>query len=259
MKTVEESIIAAMDREGNDIDLIKYLPYILQDFWEMGTSSEEIIEIIKKHKNYYSNLTVLDLGSGKGTVSIKLASELKCNCFGIDAIDEFIAFSNNKAKELYVDNICKFEVNDIRERIKTLGKYDIIILGAIGSVLGDYYSTLLQLAPHLNNDGLIIVNDEYVEEDNKDYPNLIQKNDILIQINKARMEVIDSITNDDSRKINEGHETQYKNLQKRCMELIEKYPEKRNIFLEYIEKQKMEYEILANEIISVILVIKQNQ
>jgi len=57
-KNLEESIITAM--ELTDSALVKYLPYIFQDHWELGTSSEEIIEIIRKYKTHYSNLDVLD-------------------------------------------------------------------------------------------------------------------------------------------------------------------------------------------------------
>jgi 2-polyprenyl-3-methyl-5-hydroxy-6-metoxy-1,4-benzoquinol methylase len=187
--TVEESIITAM--KCNDIKFLKYIPYILQDFWELGTPSEEIIKIIRKYKQNYSSLNVLDLGSGKGSVSIKIASELKCNCLGIDAMEDFILFSNNKAKEFSVNNICTFEKNDIRTRIKTLGKYDILILGAIGPVLGDYYNTLLRLSTHLNNDGLIIIDDAYVNDHcNRNYPNILQKSELIKQIHNAGMELV---------------------------------------------------------------------
>jgi cyclopropane fatty-acyl-phospholipid synthase-like methyltransferase len=255
-KLLEESIITAMD--GKNIDLVKYLPYILLDFWEIGTSPEEIIKIIKKYKTNYSSLNVLDLGSGKGAVSIKIASELGCKCFGIDAIDDFVVFSNNKSKEFFVNIICTFETNDIRTRIETLGRYDIIILGGIGAVLGNYYDTLLQLGYHLNKDGLIIIDDAYVEDGcNKEYPDILTESELLKQINDAEMELIEEIKNDEIADINEEYEIEYENIQKRCMELIKKYPKDKRLFLEYIENQKEEYRKLSNELIPVILVIKE--
>ena len=93
-RTLEESMILSLD--GKDKNILKYVPYILQDFWEIGTSADDVISVIKKYKKDYSNLNVLDLGSGKGAVSIKIASDLKCKCLGIDGMDEFIIFSNNK-------------------------------------------------------------------------------------------------------------------------------------------------------------------
>nr|MCL2293745.1 class I SAM-dependent methyltransferase [Spirochaetota bacterium] len=255
-KTIEESIISAMD--GSNTKLIKYLPYILQDFWEIGSSPEEILKIIKKHKKDYSNLNVLDLGSGKGAASIKIASELKCKCLGIDGIDDFVIFSNNKARELGIDNICTFETNDIRARIKTLGKYDVIIMGGTGPVLGDYYSTLSQLTPHLNSDGIIIIDDAYADDDcTAEYPNVLRKSEVYKQISSAGMELIEKITINDIPETNEIYNEEFENVKKRCMELAEKYPEDKELFLEYTEKQKREYEILSNEIIPVMLAIRR--
>jgi len=257
-KTIEESIITAMD--GTDTRLVKYLPYILQDFWEIGTSSEEVIKIIKKYKTDYANLSVLDLGSGKGAVSIKIALELKCKCFGIDAIDDFVVFSNHKAQEYSINNICTFETNDIRTRITTLKKYDIIVLGAIGAIFGDYQATLLQLKPHLNPDGLIIIDDAYTEDNcTKDYPNILKKSELLKQINNAGMELVKEITINEIPVVTEGYESEFENLQKRCMELTEKHPEDKELFLGYIDTQKKEYGILSNEITPVLLVIKQQK
>ncbi|MCL2765263.1 MAG: class I SAM-dependent methyltransferase [Treponema sp.] len=257
-KSIEESIVSAMDM--TDISLIKHLPYILQDFWEIGSSSEEIIKIIKKYKTDYSNLNILDLGSGKGAVSIKIAAELKCVCFGIDAINDFVVFSNNKAKEYSVNNICTFETNDIRARIKTLEKYDIILSVAIGPVFGNYYKTLIELDTHLNNDGLIIIDDAFNEDDcNNDFQNILRKKEIIQQINNAGMDLIEIITVNEIIGINEEYENQFQNIQKRCNELIEKYPENKKAFLRFIEEQKEEYEILSNEIIPAIFVIKKRQ
>ena len=43
----------------------------------------------------------------------------------------------------------------------------------------------------------------------------------------------------------------------RCLELAEKYPENKDLFLSYVERQKREYEILNNEIVPAIFVIKK--
>jgi SAM-dependent methyltransferase len=253
-KTLEESISMAM--ECTDINLVKYLPYILQDFWELGSSPEEIIKIIKKYKLDYSNINILDLGSGKGAVSINISLELGCRCFGIDAIEDFVIFSNNKAKEYLVDSICTFEKNDIRARIKTLGKFDVIILGAIGPIFGDYYSTLSQLTSHLNCGGLIIICDAYVEDGfETDYPGVFRKKDILEQINKSGMEILEEKTIFEDTEIELEYKNEYNNLNNRCMELIEKYPENKEIFLEYSKRQKELYWKLSNEVTGVIFVL----
>ena len=95
ISSVEKSVVLALD--GTDSNLFPYLPYILQDLWELGTSPEVVLNLVKKHTTNQSNLKILDLGCGKGAVSIKLAKELNCQCHGIDAVKEFIDEAKNKA------------------------------------------------------------------------------------------------------------------------------------------------------------------
>jgi len=254
-KTIEESVVEAM--ELPDIALIKHIPYIFQDSWELGSSTEEFIKIIKEHKAEYSNLSVLDLGSGKGAVSIKLASELKCRCLGIDAIDDFVIYSIDKSKEYSVSDLCDFETNDVRTRVKTLGEYDIIILGAIGAVFGDYYDTLTALKPNLKENGLIIIDDGYMEDDcEKSFPNILKKGEIIRQINAAGMELVQTVEVNEKPDISDLYREEFENLRKRCMELAEKYPNDKELLIKYIEGQKEEYRILSEEIVPIILVVR---
>lgn len=256
MKSVEESVVIAMD--GADKELFTYLPYILQDVWEIGSDPEIIIEIIKKHIiNDHSNLKILDLGCGKGAVSIKVAEQFGCHCHGIDAISEFIDCANKKAVEYNVNNLCLFEVADIREKIKTLKEYDIVILGSIGPVFGNHYTTLSLINKHLKPNGLIILDDGYIDDGSSYTHPLIQKQGaILKQIQSAGMMLSDEmvINKDD---ISEADDDIFNKLKNRCMELISKYPEKRQLFEDYIQKQIEENEVLENKIICSAMVIKK--
>lgn len=256
MKSVEDSVVTAMD--GTDRELFHYLPYILQDLWEIGSSPEIIISMVKKHKKNPSKLKILDLGCGKGAVSIKLAHKLNCRCVGIDALKEFIEEANKKAKEYNVEYLCKFVTGDIRLKIKECSNFDVIILGAIGPVFGNYYDTLSIIKKSLNKDGIIILDDCYFEDDSDHIHSLIQKKDIILkQIAEAGMELIDEfvVQCDEIKKSNEYI---FKNLKKRCNQLIEKYPDKKELFLNYIKQQEYENEALESKSICPIMVIKEN-
>lgn len=244
---VEKSVVMAMD--GTDSNLFPYLPYILQDLWELGASPEAVLKLVKKHMTNHSGLKVLDLGCGKGAVSIKLAKEYDCHCHGIDAVEEFIDEANSRAKEFAVEECCLFECSDIRIRISDLRDYDIIILGAIGPVLGDYYSTLTRLSKCLKEGGRIIVDDAYIDDGGAySHPLTERKSVILEQISDAGMKLIDEIiiNNDEIKKSNEY---MYRNIKKRCQELIEIHPDKRNLFVDYIRKQEEENAALEGKIV----------
>jgi predicted DNA-binding protein YlxM (UPF0122 family) len=49
----------------------------------------------------------------------------------------------------------------------------------------------------------------------------------------------------------------FDNLKQRCQELIEKYPNKQKLFLDYIRKQEIENDVLENKVIGTTLVIKK--
>ena len=256
MRTIEESAVMAMD--GTNSNLFSYLPYILQDLWEIGTSTELIIELIRTHSSNYSNLSILDLGCGKGPVSIKLAKEFKCHCFGIDAFNDFIYDAQRKAKEYNVDKYCLFEAGDIRTKISDLKDFDIIILGGIGPVFGNYYSTLSTLSKCLKQNGLVIIDDGYIDDNSNYSHSLMQKkSEILKQISDTGMKFIDeAIVNQDE--LEEMDDFIFKNVKNRCNELIKNHPEKKDLFVEYIRKQEEENDILENKVICSTMVIKND-
>lgn len=253
MQTLEESVVQAMD--GTDSLLFPYLPYILQDIWEIGAYPETILNLIKKHKKNHSNLKILDLGCGKGAVSIKIAKELKCSCYGVDGIKEFIEEAKTKSKEMNVEKYCEFEVGDIRTKKFDQAKYDIIILGAIGPVLGDYFTTLTKLKKLLSKDGLIILDDGYTDEAKEHLHSPIEiKSSLLKQINKAGMKLIDEdiISKEEIKKSNEDI---FRKLKKRCEELMINEPAKKHLFEEYIKIQAEENKVLEQDIVCSTMVI----
>lgn len=255
MQSLQESVVTAMD--GSDVALFPFLPYILQDLWEIGASPKVIIGLVRKHTKNYSNLRVLDLGCGKGAVSIKLAKEFNCKCFGIDAIKEFIDEANAKAGEFGVDHLCQFAVADIRERIIALTRFDIIILGAIGPVFGDYFSTLTILSKCLTENGIIIIDDGYIENESEYIHPLIQKQEIILrQIKNSGMRIIDQVIIN-KNEIKDADDQIFANLKKRCQELIEKHPQQKELFENYIINQDEANDVLETKIVCATMVIRK--
>ena len=256
MKSTEDSILDSLD--GSNKDILPFLNYILQDLWEMGTDPNLVIEMISKHSQDYSKLNVLDLGCGKGAVSVLLANHFRCKCHGIDAVQEFIDYANRKAIEYNVEHLCKFEVGDIRERIKQLPKYDIIILGAIGPVLGDYLTTIEKLKKCLNDNGIIIIDDGYLPDDSDfNHGSVITKSALSGQFHKSGMKILDEIIID-SEKMNETNEVIFRNIKIRCNELIELNPDKKQLFVDYLQSQEEENDAFSNKIICSVIVLKRN-
>jgi cyclopropane fatty-acyl-phospholipid synthase-like methyltransferase len=254
MKSLEESIATAMDAENTEI--FPYLQDILQDFWEIGASPADMIALIEKHSENYDTLKILDLGCGKGAVSIKIAEKLHCECLGIDGIKEFIEYADKKAIEYKVEHLCQFEQADIREKINELPTFDVIILGAIGQVFGNYYETLTKLKKCLKTGGLILIDDAYIEDSSEfSHSALLKKSELLSQVNEANMEVIDELFPNENENT-ELHEREFNSLKQRCDELAEKYPEKKSLFENYVQKQDEEYDKLETKMICLTMAIR---
>ena len=247
VSSVEECVVQSMD--GKCSDLFPYLPYILQDIWEIGTPPDAVLKLVRKHTKNQSSLKVLDLGCGKGAVSITLAKELNCQCHGIDAIEEFIEEARNKAKEFNVEEYCSFECDDIRAKVHELKGHDIIILGAIGPVLGDYYSTLTQLSNCLNESGIIIIDDGYIDDKNEyRHPFYETRSVLLDKISNAGMRVADEVISE-REIIRETDQDIYRSIQRRCQELIKVHPNHQSLFLDYLKQQEEENEVLETEVV----------
>ncbi len=84
---------------------------------------------------------------------------------------------------------------------------------------------------------------------------MYKKSNLLHQIEKAGMELVE---NDmmDRNDIVDSDDCIFENLKKRCWELIEKYPNKRNLFLDYIRKQEYENDVLENKVVGTTFVIR---
>ena len=255
MKSIEESVAAAMDVQ-QDTAIVPFLPYIYQDCWELGTPPEIVLKIIREHYKAYSNFQVLDLGCGKGAVSIKLAETLKCKCHGIDAVPEFIAAAKEKAKEHDVDTLCQFEAGDVRKKIEELDTFDVFIFGATGPIFSDYHTALIVLSKHLPDEGIVIIEETYIDgQDTFQHSPLITREKLLKQFEQAGMELIDETVNRHS--VFADCAKDKGNIVKRCNELKTKYPEKTSLFESYVQNQASEYGILENKVGSSIMVLKR--
>jgi len=259
MDHLDQSIIQSMD--GSNPDLIPYLPYLLQDVWEIGSSPSVILGLIKKNGpgNAEHPLKIADLGCGKGAVSIALARQLSCNITGIDAIPQFIDAARYYANRYDVQSRCHFEVGDIRKKVHRLSGFDYVILGSIGPVLGSPEQTLYLVQKCLNAEGMIVWDDAYLKDPAAEgsglYQNLL---DILRQIEKCELKIVDQYiySQDEMERMNASI---YSFIKKRTGELIEKFPERESLFQEYLESQIRENDILENEVECVTWILQKKR
>jgi ubiquinone/menaquinone biosynthesis C-methylase UbiE len=248
--STEEKLARSLTAETTE--LLPFLPYLLQDLWELGSSPKDMIALIKKNLTISKDTKILDLACGKGAVSIQLAQELKVDVYGYDIIPEFIEYARKKAKELQVDPLCHFETRDVNEAVTTEKNYDCVIFGAAGNVLGSPKETLMKLISTIKPNGFILMDEAYLPDgfDSSsvkyqcDYMTHKQWLDLFQELGLKLLE---------EQRDFEEHDYEFDNkaIQKRAHELIQKHPEKRMIFEGYVKSQLNECDDLENSIIGV--------
>jgi len=252
MNDVQEKLAQSLTAEGTE--MIPYLPYLLQDLWELGSSPEDITELFLKYFDENSKLRVLDLACGKGAVSVKLAKNCGCRIKGIDLLPEFIAYAKVKATEFGVEKFCEFTVGDINEAVELERDYDVVIMGAAGDILGNPGETMEKLKKTIKQGGLIIIDDAYARKEESEIYHTREEWQAYIE--KAGLKKIDErfIADDELRAVNDAQQPL---IQKRAEELKSKYPDKAPLFNGYIRSQLAECAELENEIVGVLLLLKK--
>lgn len=254
MKSLKDSILESMDCE--DRALLPHLPCIVQDIWTLGSDPKAIINLLKNKCVKTRDLSVLDLGCGKGAVSVQLSKELGCRCHGIDGIASFIDEARQYAKQYNVEELCTFEVGDIRKKIKELPSYDIIILGAIGPVFGSYTETIEKIKSHLNPKGFIVIDDAYLNDNAPSRPGYKTKTQLLAQIHATGMEIIDEHIFSKER-MEQSNLDMFQKIKFRCEELMVKHPDKKQLFENYVNAQREENQILETDVINAIFLLQE--
>lgn len=257
MSDIKESVTLSLD--GSDADLHPFFPYLLQDIWELGSSSKILIDLLRRN-HVLENLKefrILDLGCGKGAISIPVIKTMNGSLFGIDAMPEFIKVAEQKAFEFGVSNACKFMVSDIRNEIERLSGFNLILLSSIGPVIGNVKETLLKLNHCLVDNGYVFLDDGYISEEiDINLENVPGENEFFEQIGKSNYEIIDKYIFKQAE-MEKSNKVIYSAIKVRADELKIKFPDKKLLFEKYLDDQKAENDLLENIITCASLLLRK--
>ena len=260
-KGIEEKLARSLTAETTE--LLPFLPYLLQDFWELGSDPDVMIKLIEKHVNISENMRILDLACGKGAASVRIAQKLQVGVKGIDLIPDFVEFASKKAQEYDVDGLCHFAVGDINESVKAETGYDCVIYGAAGDVLGSPADTLRKLKSTIKPGGYILIDESYLPDDGKqedvkysNYEYLTEKQWLAL-FSKAGLELLDTVSGADAADANNPDSTKgMAFITARANELIAKHPDKKEIFEGYLRSQQNEYDDIGGSLVCVTWILR---
>ena len=256
-KETAEKLARSLTAETTE--LIPYLPYLLQDFWALGSVPESIAELVEKYVCPSESTRILDLACGKGAVSINIAQRLQMKVKGIDITSAFIEFAANKAKELGVNELCEFVEADINEAVKTEAGYDCVIFVSAGNLLGDTAETLHRLKTTVKSGGYLLIEDAYLSdnsssEDIKFHYEYLTKAQWITLFESAVLDLLETVYYNNP---NLNEESEMAAISARANELIEKYPEKKEMFEGYIRSQQNEYDDLDDSLTCAVWVLRK--
>ena len=102
----DDSQKSVADSLETEINLLPYMPYLLQDLWAMGCSADQILGLISNLNLPANSINVLDLGCGKGALSVQIAAKFGFKVTGVDAMPEFLKTAEEKADDYKVTSLC---------------------------------------------------------------------------------------------------------------------------------------------------------
>ncbi|MCL1804337.1 MAG: class I SAM-dependent methyltransferase [Eubacteriaceae bacterium] len=259
-KETAEKLVRSLSWETTD--LLPFLPYLLQDFWELGSDPDLMVNVIKKYIIISGATRILDLACGKGAVAVKVAQKLQARVKGIDLVPEFIEYGMKKAKEFGVEGLCEFVIDDINEAVKTEKDYDCVIFGAAGvDILGGPMEALSKLKATVKQGGYILIEEGYIPNDGRreniryNSDNYFPLHYWLDLFDSARLELVESASGHSEGSLDS--ETGLAAITARANELIEKYPDKKELFEGYVRNQENEYADLDDSLATVTWVLKK--
>ena len=142
-------------------DLLPFLPELLQDIWALGSDVECLVGAVSS-LDLPRPFRVIDLGCGKGAVSIALAKALRAHVLGIDLFGPFVEECRRHAAQNDVERLCEFRQGNIAELAGTFEPADVAIFAALGDTLGSRSETMEIVRRYVRPGGFIIISDGYL-------------------------------------------------------------------------------------------------
>ena len=130
--------------------------YFKNDNDSLETAQKNKMNHIIKKLNLKNNQKVLDIGSGWGTLAIEIAKQSKCDVTGITLSENQLKYSQNKVKELNLENQVNFKLMDYRELNE---KFDrVVSVGMFEHVGRKFYGKYFEKVSNLlADDGLALI------------------------------------------------------------------------------------------------------
>jgi ubiquinone/menaquinone biosynthesis C-methylase UbiE len=250
---------SAADSLEVDKKLLPYMPYLLQDLWALGSSVDQILDLFSTLPLSPDAAKVLDLGCGKGAVSVQIAAKFGFHVVGVDALPEFLKDAHKKSCEYQVSDLCTFIEQDILNYVIDEHDFDGVILASLCGIFGGNSDTIKKLRTQVRPGGYMVIDDGYLKKrdvlSRKGYGHYRSYEKTVQELTMCNDRLFAQIpTTEVSLRINEEY---LKVIENRSIELMDRYPEMKQDLSKYLAVQREECDLLESELEGMIWVLEK--
>jgi len=241
-------------------ELLPFLPELLADLRELGSSLELIVDVIRPLELPEGQTRVLDLGCGKGAISLALAEEFGFQALGIDLFEPFVQEARAKAKEMHVGALCQFVHGDMRDAIKSYRNFDVAGYAAVGGVLGTWDQCVAKMRRCVRPEGFIVIDDGYLAGDEKvdrsGYEHYVGHDETLQQLTSHGDTLLNEVTltPDYLKSVNSEY---VERVRYRAEKLAKKHPEVADMLSGYVKDQELESEVIEARMVGAVWLLQR--
>ena len=255
MPHADLSSLVARSLDAPEI-LLPYLPVLLQDLEDLGARARDVRSLLEGIP-LPRGCRVLDLGCGKGASAIEIARTFDAYVRGVDGLPSFVEHARRRAQQEGLAERCTFAVGDLREAIHQAGDYDVVMMLALGDVLGTLPETVQALLGCVRPHGYVVLDDAYLANewdepdfDPDDYPDCYDHATSRRLIEAAGARVVGEFGTD-TDDMHAWLQDMTARVLARAEELAAERPDLAPVVLEYAVRQQEETQLLAGPVVGV--------
>lgn len=254
-RTKDEMVAYALEVSPK---LLPFMGELLAEFEELGSSAQSIVKVLQGLQ-LNRDATILDLGCGKGVVTVAIAKTMELKTIGIELYEPFLESCRKNVQDANVQHLCTFEYGDISDLDDKYDSADAVVIAALGDTIGGTDETVKVIRQYVKPGGYIVISDVYVKDGvTETFPDFeyARTYNETIKLLAAHGDTFiqgyewDNDEVDDDRAVD--------SIRTKALLLADKHTELRKEFIEFADSQDIENEFIDDNLVNIIWVLRKN-